>query len=387
MNINKIRTLAVFLLFTIGAAACSAVPSTVPSTGRRATPPPLAARTLHRGINLAHWFSQAPASDEVYNNTFQESDLITIRNLGFDFVRLPVDPLRFRAPRGVGADALARLDAALDLLQKSGLTIIVDFHPPEPWVGKLATSPEQVGEYAELLNSLAAHLSARDPQLLLIELLNEPWASDGAAWNQMQQKFWAAARAGAPRHTLVLTATKYSTTQALLDVAPVADPNIIYTFHFYEPVIFTHQGATWGRDWWKPLRQVPWPPNPESIKNAIAASATDALDPALRARVASEINKYGAERSGRDSLAASIARAASFARRHNVQIYCGEFGVYRNFAPPAARFEWMRTVRELFEANGIPWAAWEYHSGFGIVNRLREPDPRALAALGLREAI
>jgi endoglucanase len=36
----------------------------------------------------------------------------------------------------------------------------------------------------------------------------------------------------------------------LLALQPLADGNVIYNFHFYEPHEFTHQGANWGEAWW-----------------------------------------------------------------------------------------------------------------------------------------
>ena len=40
---------------------------------------------------------------------------------------------------------------------------------------------------------------------------------------------------------------------------PLPDPNVIYVFHFYEPHIFTHQGATWGAYYWHWLKGLHYP--------------------------------------------------------------------------------------------------------------------------------
>ncbi len=49
----------------------------------------------------------------------------------------------------------------------------------------------------------------------------------------------------------------------LLAMEPLADGNVIYNFHFYEPHEFTHQGATWSVPWWSYTHGVPYPADGE----------------------------------------------------------------------------------------------------------------------------
>lgn len=304
--------------------------------------------------------------------------------LGFDFIRLPVDPAILQDGSGMRADRMAILDAAIDRLQSAGLAVIVDMHPVVPWVEKLAASKSLVTQYALFLNAVARHLASRDAKLTLFELLNEPVGFQTAAWNEALHKFWAAARDGAPALTLVLQGANWSTVGGLTEVTKVPDPNVIYTFHFYEPVFFTHQGATWGLDLWKMLEGVPYPGTPENVQLAIERSLANAAGDESKRAVELELRKYGNERVSRMSLETTIARAAAWARRNGVHIFCGEFGVYKKNAPRADRYHWLRDARELFEANVIPWAYWEYHASFGLVDRRRNPDAAACASLGLR---
>jgi hypothetical protein len=51
----------------------------------------------------------------------------------------------------------------------------------------------------------------------------------------------------------------YNSYDALAALPEYADPNLLYTFHFYDPYLFTHQGKTWGTPDMSGLRGVPFP--------------------------------------------------------------------------------------------------------------------------------
>jgi hypothetical protein len=66
-------------------------------------------------------------------------------------------------------------------------------------------------------------------------------------------------------------------------------------------------------------------------------------------------------------------------------LYCGEFGVYRAFAPAPSRANWIRDVRLVLEERGIGWAMWDYLGGFALTKEgTRETDPAIAQALGMR---
>jgi endoglucanase len=57
-----------------------------------------------------------------------------------------------------------------------------------------------------------------------------------------------AIREGAPQHTIIVESARWADDDDLLFLEPLRDGNVIYNFHFYEPHLFTHQGATWAKD-------------------------------------------------------------------------------------------------------------------------------------------
>ncbi|HMO57386.1 MAG TPA: cellulase family glycosylhydrolase, partial [Roseiflexaceae bacterium] len=224
---------------------------------------------LSRGINLSHWFAQGSSSAISLRDTYTAADMQRIADLGLRHVRLPVDPLLIfdsTAPNGLNTERIGYLDAAIDRAFAAGLAIIIDLHPTESFVAQLRDDDAFVAAFAAGWRALAAHVSRRDPARLFLEIMNEPHFDDSARWNQVQHRLAPAIRAAAPHHTLIATGDNWSAIDGLLQIEPLADPNTVYNFHFYEPFIFTHQGASWGWELSRHFFAVPYPSSPEAVE-------------------------------------------------------------------------------------------------------------------------
>lgn len=340
---------------------------------------------LRRGINLSHWFAQSPRGDysEAHLKTHTtERDVALIKGMGFDHVRFTIEPaplLDEAAPARLRPEYLRHLDAALDMLLASGLAVIVDIHPADEFKLRLKADDRAVAAFEDFWRSLARHLSGRDPERLFLEILNEPVIEDAYRWMGIQARVAAAIREGAPRHTIIATGPRWSNVNELLRIEPVADRNVIYNFHFYEPGTFTHQGANWGADFWPYLKNIPYPSSPEAVAGLLASVENRTARGALR--------EYGEQRWGAARVEREIAPAVEWARRRGVPLTCNEFGVYRAYAPPEARLRWIEDVRRALERQGVGWTMWDYAGGFAVAPRAEgraTPDPKTLAALGLR---
>jgi endoglucanase len=338
---------------------------------------------LRRGINLSHWFSQSPSNDYSEKHLQTQTtaqDIALIKRMGFDHVRFTInpDPLMDESdPTRLKPEYTRHLDDALDMILRSGLSVIVDIHPSDEFKIRLRTDDRAVANFIGFWRALAQHLSARDPERVLLEILNEPMAEDAYRWIGIQARVAAAIRDGAPRHTIIATGPRWSAVDQLLRIEPLADRNVIYAFHFYEPHTFTHQGATWGADYWPYLKNIPYPSSPEIISSLPAVEQPSAQG---------ALKQYGEERWNAEHIERVIALAARWAEKHNVPLLCDEFGVYRTFAPTTARLRWIEDVRTALERHGIGWTMWDYAGGFGVAVKkegVASPDPQTIAALGL----
>ncbi len=343
------------------------------------------ARHLQRGINTSDWFAQQPGNYGVERlKTFTTpADLTLIHQLGFDHIRLSIDadPLvAWQRNRPDGIAFMGEVDRVVKTANADGLAVIVDVHPESKYKQTLLGGTEGVQRFTSLWRSLAGHFNGTDPNLVFFEIMNEPEQPDSYRWQGIEDAVAQAIRAAAPQHTIIAAGAQYSGLNDLLALDPVADPNVIYTFHDYEPFTFTHQGATWTDPREIPLRGVPYPSTPDNVVD------NEAQEPAIAGKF--YVEQYGLDRWNAERVERTIAYAAQWGGEHHVPVYCGEFGVHRPYAPPASRAQWLHDMRVVLEKYKIGWAMWDYQDNFGLVTKVNGgpavPDPQIVDALGLK---
>jgi endoglucanase len=345
------------------------------------------ARHLRHGINASEWFAQSPNDYSATRTSsyIDADDIALMARLGFDSVRISIDPVPLeRLPRnseGLNADFAGRLDKAVDTMLTDGLAVEIDIHPEDSYKQQLRTSNEAVDRFTMLWRRLAAHYASRDQEKVFFEIMNEPEVNDPYRWAGIQARVAAAIREAAPRHTIIATGPNYSDIVDLLAMQPLADGNVIYNFHFYDPHEFTHQGAGWGAPFWIYEHGIPYPPTESSMADLVKEV------PDLAHRYALE--QYWLDRWDAHRIRLLIDEAAFWAKTNNVPLISNEFGVYRNHSDPVSRANWIRDVRTAFEADGIGWAMWDYRGSFGVVfkqdGQTARVDDTVLEALGLKK--
>lgn len=343
------------------------------------------AQHLRHGINMSEWFAQVydpkGYTKEHFESWNTARDIALIKAMGFDHVRLSVNPkpmFRNKEADQIPSDYLAELDVAVKMILDQGLAVVVDIHPDGEFKQRLATDNEFVEQFADYWRALAQHYSSWDPEMVFFEVLNEPEARDAYRWYGVQARLAVAIREGAPKQTIIVAGARWSDDDDLVFMEPVRDANVIYNFHFYEPHLFTHQGATWGESYWHWLKNVPYPSTPENVKEAAA------LVPEPEKRL--NVTRYGMDRWNEARMDEEFAQIAAWGEHWNVPLVCNEFGVYRRAARPEDRAAWISDVRKALEKHGIGWAMWDYSGGFGVVTKPNGepvPDEMTVKALGL----
>jgi hypothetical protein len=382
---------------------------------------------LRRGVNAWPWFSltreyPAPRTDYAWP-PFQfdrsiptSSDLRLLRQAGFDFVRIPVDPGPFlAADRAQRQALLADLMAAVRAARTAGLSVVVNlqanaathYWTPERISGSPA-APE-FANYLGLVGQIAKPLSEAAEGGLALEPINEPGgACDNPDYRSVRLALLTKAREAAPTLTLIASGGCGSLIQGLDAFDPTSlqalEP-LLFTFHFYEPYLFTHQGAPWMREpIYRSLNGVPWPASAGALERTLEAvrqrMQADVLTPAdtkaaAYAESARVLKVYFDAQPARWFIDKYFGAVDAWAKRHrlaNEQILLGEFGAlamkggYAGAAAPD-RARYIADVRRSAEAFGFPWAFWSLFGAMGVMDdQARTLDPAIVDALGLNAA-
>jgi len=372
--------MAVYVLILTSSVSVSAW------TGMLSSVPAARLAHLRRGINLSEWFAQVYDSKGYTKEHFETwttaSDLALIKAVGFDHVRLSVNPQPMmdaaRRPGG-SEEYFGYLDAAMKMILDAGLAVELDMHPDSDFKARLKED-DFVERFADFWRTVARHYASPqwDSERVFFEILNVPEMRDRYRWYGVEAKLTTAIRQAAPANTILAPGANWDDDSDMIFLEPLHDPNIIYVFHFYEPHIFTHQGATWGAFYWQWLKGLHYPSDPANAA-AVAANVPEALH-----RL--DVIRYGQDHWDAARVEAEINQAADWAARNGVPLVCNEFGVFRH-AEEKDRVTWIREVRTSLERHGIGWAMWDYSGSFGVVTTKDGQhvwDPATGNALGLR---
>lgn len=328
---------------------------------------------MRRGVNLPGWDHEDPSRRPTL------AQLRAVRDAGLTHIRLLVHDEPFR-----NGDAEAYLDALYEqviLLLSLDFSVSIDLHAGgeigRQFAGNVAGASDLVSGIWQQLARVARRLP---PERVAVELLNEPeFGQDD--WMGMAGRLVRELRQVLPDHTIVLGPSGPQRHEMLSGMEPLADRNIVYAVHYYDPFPFTHQGANWGAAD-DPLRLYGNLPFPASADDpAVAANigrlrsvgATEAAE-ALRRSVAG----------GWD--AALLTRAydtmEDWALRHDRPVIVNEFGVLNFVAPRQSRLDWLALNTHLAEARCIGWTHWDFQDGFGLTDpETGLPDPQIIDAL------
>ncbi|MCX6326739.1 MAG: cellulase family glycosylhydrolase [Bacteroidia bacterium] len=333
---------------------------------------------FRRGVNLTGWF-QVNSPGQIQFTRFTKQDLIKIKSLGCDVIRLPVN--LHSMTKGSPLFILDQLyisfqDSVVTWCEQLHLYLIIDNHSFDPNVN---TSPDIGDILTKVWSQIAAHYKDRS-EYILYEILNEPHGINTSAWGIIQNQVISAIRAKDNKHTIIIGGSGYNSYNELKNLPVYNDANLLYTFHFYDPFIFTHQGASWVSPSMEPLTGMPFP---------FDASRMPVCPVSLKGTwIESNLNSYSNE-GNVSHVKQLIDNAISFRNSRNVNIFCGEFGVYIPNSLNDDRTYWYNIVKQYLEDNNIPWTTWDYKGGFGLFkkgsNELFEHDLNVplLQSLGL----
>jgi endoglucanase len=281
-------------------------------------------------INLGNALD-APVEGE-WGYVIRRGDLRMVAEAGFDAVRIPV---RWSAHAGksepytIDPDFLSRVDQVVGWALEAGLTTIIDIHHNPDFTDGSETELDRIdGIWAQL----AAHFRDAAPGLVF-ELINEPpGAFPEGFMDRANARLVATIRRTNPTRSIIYGADRWNSFDTLTRAVPPDDPNLIATFHYYDPFPFTAQGLTDNRG--------------RRYKTGLTWGSKADLDILYR----------------------DFDRVADWAARHDQPILLGEFGVNAG-VPLDQRAAWITAVRFAAEKRGFAWCNWAFRAEFDAVDK------------------
>lgn len=280
---------------------------------------------LGRGVNIIGYDPLWRSRDQAH---FKVAYFRMLKDGGFNNVRINLHPFRRMDQSNdyaLPGSWWETLDWAITNALESSLMPILDLHEftafgndPEANKPKFLAFWRQVSE--RFRNA---------PDSVVFEILNEPNKKlTPEAWNQYCHEALAIIRKTNPTRTVIIGPAGWNGIGELAGLKlPEDDRNIIVTVHYYSPMDFTHQGASW----------------------------------------AGRADKLGVEWKGTDAEKAAVekdfAKAQIWAKEHNRPLFLGEFGVYDK-APMESRVRYLSFVVGTAQKLGWSWAYWQFDSDF-----------------------
>ena len=180
------------------------------------------------------------------------------------------------------------------------------------------------------------------PALQAYDLINEPVVpkalpgrSAQAQWHELAEAIARELRAADPDTPLVIEPTPWGLPGSFWRTEALDLPGLVYSFHFYEPSEFTHQGL---------------PGQPVALS-------------------------YPGQGWDKSRLSQAIDEARRFAARHRAPMYVGEFSCVR-WAPGGSCPRYLTDAVSLFEAEAWSWTyhCWRCYQGWDAEVNQRIPQ-------------
>ena len=322
------------------------------------------------GVNLGGWFSQCNHTEERDDNFIKEEDFKVIASWGLDHIRLPIDYELVETDDGTPVEkGYERIRNAAKWCKDNNLNMILDLHktagfsfdPGYKEVGFFDSEALQERFYKlweRLAENFATIFDGTDREICF-ELLNEVTdQSYCKKWNAIARTCIERIRKITPATKILVGSYWNNSLASVKDLDEPYDENIVYNFHCYEPLLFTHQGAPWVGKNMNPDFRFP-------LKSTIADYAKMTTE-----KVGQIGTAFGSFTPGATIDNAYFEKifeeAVALAEKRNVLLYCGEYGAIDR-ATPEDTLEWYKLISAVFNRHGIGRAAWSYRQmDFGL---------------------
>lgn len=323
-----------------------------------------------KGVDLGGWLSQCGGenyNDVHYSSFINEFDIARIASWGADHVRLPVDYNVIQNDDGSFIESgFGYIDVCIEWCRKHNLKIVLDLHKAAGYVFDDKNYCQFFYEeklqdiFVELWKELTRRYG-KYSEFISFELLNEitdPKTAD--KWNEIAARTVKAIREINKDVKIIIGGIFNSSIYGITLLDKPADENIVFTFHCYSPLLFTHQSAYWVENM----------PADYSIEYP---GTVGEYREKSREKFGSDFDSEFDDEDGKLLDSGYFDRifkpALDVAEKYGVPLYCGEYGVIDR-ADTASTVKWFRDIHSALDKYSISRAVWTYKSkDFGLTDQ------------------
>lgn len=287
---------------------------------------------MEKGLNVSNWLEEYWNADWPVAHKYTKQHFETMRDAGITSVRLPINfhaVIGQEAPYTVNVDhaVFSWVDSVIHWTDELGMKLIIDNHhgwelTENNWRAKLPM-------FSHLWSVLAQRYSYLDPDRVFFELLNEPSLGFQDSLKVMYNDALDSIRQHTAQHTVIVSPHWAGTAMVFSDWQPMADTNLIYTWHVYDPLDFSHQGLTW---------HTPFFPSGNAFPHA---------EPTFMEGI----------------FETGWQRVLDWKATHGLPLLMGEFGL-SSYCDSASTCHWLEYTMTRLKQNRIPWFYWDWQWDF-----------------------
>ncbi|MEZ4988418.1 MAG: glycoside hydrolase family 5 protein, partial [Saprospiraceae bacterium] len=282
------------------------------------------ANSMHKGINLSNWLEAywlIPFNAYPETNKYTAATFSNFRSLGIDAVRMPITFEHLAGAThpytlNTNHPAFSLIDDAIDWAATYDMKLIIDMHHGTTTLTD-ANYLSELPRLTAIWEQIVARYASLDPERYFFEIYNEPHAISNANFRVVAQALVDVIRNAGATHSVIVGASGYNSGTELLSFTPLNDPDIIYTFHYYEPYFFTHQQMSWTTPAYLAATSFP-------VGNDLA------------------------------TMQSRIDAVGQWSNFYNAPVMLGEFGVSAN-ADLVSRCNWVSALAQLLDDNNLAW--------------------------------
>ncbi len=292
--------------------------------------------SFERGMNISNWLEAPWQTNWPTETGYTKADLQLMKDAGIKSLRLPINFAEISDsiyPYNVDTAHVLfqRIDTVIKWADELSMNLIIDNH--HGWELTNENWRSYKDRFAKLWGTVAKRYQYLDPDQYFFELLNEPPIpfNDLDSLNLLFTTAIDSIRNYTTEHSIIVSPNLGSWGMAFDLYRPLEDTNLIYTWHCYDPIDFTHQGFSWGTQY---PAGTPFP-----YENSFYEQF----------------------------LYTGLQRVIHWKDSFDMPLFLGEFGVSEH-ADADSRCRWVELVTHTSDSMDIPWFYWDWRWDFSMFN-------------------